>query len=308
MPLLYESMLFAQPGIFAQGTRSHHYLEFDLRPGISTDEIRARVAALREPQVTAGGLNMVIAAGPDLMRRLAPDATPADVQPFEAIVGADHQAPATQHDLWLWLHGTGPDVVLDGAVAATAMLAPAMTMATEQPAYVYRDSRDMTGFIDGTENPIMEEAPDVALVPPGETGELGSHVLVMRWVHNLDAFGALSDDEQQDVIGRTKPDSEELDDDVKPPTAHIARVVIEEDGEELEIYRRSTPFGTVCERGLQFVAFSADPSRFTKMLRNMFGLGGDGVHDRLTDFSTPEGGAFYFAPSLQCLEHMIATT
>jgi putative iron-dependent peroxidase len=85
-------------------------------------------------------------------------------------------------------------------------------------------------------------------------------------------------------------------------------VVIEEDGEELEIYRRSTPFGTVAERGLNFVAFSADPTRFTKMLERMFGGCDDGLHDRLTDFSTPDGGAIYFAPSLGCLDEMIAAS
>ena len=82
---------------------------------------------------------------------------------------------------------------------------------------------------------------------------------MQRWVHDLAAFHALPVAEQEGVIGRTKPESVELDDDVKPPTAHIARVVIEEDGEELEIYRRSVPYGTVDEHGLMFFAFSADP-------------------------------------------------
>jgi putative iron-dependent peroxidase len=299
-------MLSAQPGIFAQGTRSHHYLEFDLKAGVPVDDIRTRLGMLREPQVTAGGLNLVIGVGPDLMRRLAPTQTPESLEPFTTINGiTGRSAPGTQHDLFLWLHGTGPDVVLDGAVAATALLEPAMTLVTDQPAFVYRDSRDMTGFIDGTENPVVEEAPDVAIVQPGQPGEGGSHIVVMRWVHDLDAFQALPEEEQQGIIGRTKPDSLELGDDEKPQTAHIARVVIEEDGEELEIYRRSTPFGTVTERGLEFVAFSADPTRFEKMLNRMFGLSGDGLHDRLTDFSQPTTGSFYFAPSLDCLEAMM---
>ena len=109
--------------------------------------------------------------------------------------------------------------------------------------------------------------------------------------------------EQEGTIGRTKPDSIELDD--KPPTAHIARVVIEEDGEELEIYRRSTPYGTVGEHGLYFLAFSADPSRFDKMLARMFGTSGDGVHDHLTDFTRPVSGAYYFAPSLDALDGIL---
>jgi len=94
----------------------------------------------------------------------------------------------------------------------------------------------------------------------------------------------------------------ELDD--KPDTAHISRVVIEEDGEELEIYRRSTPYGTVGELGLYFVAFSADPARFDKMLARMFGLA-DGVTDRLTDFTHPVSGSYYFAPSLDALDGLL---
>jgi putative iron-dependent peroxidase len=123
----------------------------------------------------------------------------------------------------------------------------------------------------------------------------------MRWIHDLDAFHRLSIDEQQRVFGRTKPDSVELFGQEKPPTAHIARVEIEIEGTELEIFRRSVPYGTVGEYGLNFVAFSADPSRYDHMLARMFGNASDRLHDRLTDFSRPVSGAYYFAPSLNAL-------
>jgi len=291
----------AQPGIFAQGTRSHVHLEFDLRPGWGDAELRAAVAGLREPTVTAGGSNMVVGFGPDAWRRLAPDDAPAALAPFAAIEGDGRRAPATQHDVWVWSHGTGEDVELDAARAVAAALGPVAALAAEQACFAYHDSRDLTGFVDGTENPRVHEAFDVAVVPEGP-GAGGAHVLTMRWVHDLTAFHALSLTDQEAVIGRTKSDSVELDD--KPDSAHIARVVIEEDGEELEIYRRSTPFGTVREHGLYFVAFSADPSRFTKMLARMFGTSGDRVHDRLTDFSRPVSGSLYFAPSLEALDRL----
>jgi putative iron-dependent peroxidase len=221
---------------------------------------------------------------------------------FEELRGV-HHAPATPHDLWIWFHGTGPDLLLDAARVVTAILDPVATLATEQPCFVYQDSRDLTGFVDGTENPPIEEGPEVAIVPEGP-GAGGSVVLVQRWVHDLDAFHAQSVEGQEGTIGRTKIASLELDDAVKPPTAHIARVVIEEDGEELEIYRRSTPYGTVKEHGLQFVAFTADQSRIDRMLARMFGLTGDGLHDHLTDFTHPVTGAFYFVPSLNALRSM----
>ena len=126
----------------------------------------------------------------------------------------------------------------------------------------------------------------------------------MRWIHDLDAFHRLSQREQEAVFGRTKRDSVELSDTEKPPTAHIARVEVTVDGEELEIFRRSVPYGTVEEHGLYFVAFSADPARFDVMLSRMFGLAGDGVRDRLLDFSRPVSGAYYFAPSLNMLNEL----
>ncbi len=296
-------MAVPQPGIFAQGTRSHYHLEFDVRPGATDAEITAALAGLREPSVTAGGSNIVVGFGPDLWRRLRPDDAPDDLRPFRAIQGSGRGAPATQHDIWVWSHGTGEDMELDVARGIAAALAPVATLELEQAGFVYRDSRDLTGFIDGTENPPVEEAHDVAIIPDGQTGEGGAHVIAMRWVHDLKAFHAQSVDDQEATIGRTKPDSVELDG--KPDTAHISRVVIEEDGEELEIYRRSVPYGRVGELGLYFIAFSADPSRYTKMLANMFGTSGDNLHDRLTDFTTPVSGSFFFAPSLDALDGIL---
>lgn len=295
-------MATGQPGIFAQGTRSHYNLEFDVLPGASVGDVCSAVDRLREPTVTAGGFNLVIGFGDALWRRLAPsDAVPVELRPFDPVDGIDgHRAPAIQHDVWIWVHGTGEDLALDAARACTAVLAPVATLATERACFVYHDGRDMTGFVDGTENPPIEEAPETALVPDGEPGEGGAYVIAQRWVHDLDRFHAQSVSEQEATIGRTKPDSIELPDAVKPPTAHIARVVIEEDGQELEIWRRSTPYGTVGEHGLFFLGFSAELSRFDKMLARMFGVA-DGVRDHLTDFTKPVSGAYYFAPSLEAL-------
>jgi putative iron-dependent peroxidase len=291
-------MITPQPGIFAQGTRSQYHLEFDVKPGTKPGAVAAAVARLREPLVTAGGTNIVVGFRADLWRSIAPDDTPPDAHEFAGVEGDGRGAPATPHDVWVWLHGSGPDVLLDNARAVVATLAPVTTLAQEEPCFVYLDSRDLTGFIDGTENPPVEDGPEVAIVPPGQPGEGGSHVITMKWVHDLAKFHALGVEEQEAVIGRTKPDSQERDD--KPETAHISRVVIEEDGEELEIYRRSVPYGRVNELGLYFVAFSADPTRFEKMLARMFGTA-DNTHDHLTDFTKPVSGAFYFAPSLTAL-------
>ena len=301
-------MAVAQHGIFAQGTRAHYQLEFDVLPAASVDEIRSALSRLREPAVTAGGLNLVIGFGSALFERIAPGEAPPTLKPYAAIDGPGGRAPATQHDLWIWLHGTGHDIVLDAARLVAAALAPVARLALEQPGFVYRDSRDVTGFIDGTENPPVAEANEVAVIPEGEIGAGGSFAIAIRWVHDLAAFHALPESEQEGVFGRTKRDSIELGDDVKPPTAHIARVVDDEDGEELEIFRRSVPYGTVDEMGLFFIAFSADISRFDIMLARMFGTTGDGLSDRLMAFTKPVSGSFYFAPAVGILASIVEVT
>ena len=294
-----------QFGIFAQGTHAHHFLEFDLKPGITPSVALGAFRLLRTPDVSAGGVNLVVAFGSDAWRSVAPSMAPDDLSPFEPVDGrGERRAPATQHDAWLWISGAEPDVTWQSARAAVLAVADATDVATEQQAFTYLGGRDITGFIDGTANPQVRRAADVALVPPGRAGEGGSHVIVMRWVHDLVAFNRLSVTEQQRVFGRTKADSVELSDAEKPPTAHIARVEITEAGEELEIFRRSVPYGTAEEHGLYFVAFSAERSRYDRMLARMLGTAPDGVVDHLTDFSRPVTGAYYFAPSLNALNEL----
>lgn len=297
-------MSFTMPqfGIFARGTPAHYFLEFDLRPGVTPDQAVASFRRLRAPDVSAGGVNLVLAFGAELWRAVAPFQAPASLTRFREVVGSTGQrAPATPHDVWLWISASAPDVAWDHALAATRAVSDVAQLATEQTGFSYHDGRDITGFVDGTANPPIRRAADVGLVPPGEPGEGGSHVLVMRWVHDLAALERLPVEEQQRVIGRTKPDSVELVDTAKPSTAHIERVTVQAGGEELKIFRRSVPYGTVREHGLYFIAFSADPSRYDRMLARMFGTTGDGLHDRLIDFSRAVSGAYYFAPSLTAL-------
>ena len=299
-----SELVLPQFGIFAQGAYAHHFLEFDLHPGVTGAEAVASFRRLRVPEVSAGGVNLVIAFGARALREVAPGLA-ADVAEFREVIGLDgHSAPATPHDAWLWISASAPDITWEHARAAAGAVSDVALLAAEQSCFTYQRGRDTTGFIDGTANRPVRTAAEVALVPPGKRGVGGSHVLAMRWVHDLDAFGRLAVPEQQGVIGRTKADSVELEGSDKPPTAHIARVETSVGGHELEIFRRSVPYGTAIEYGLYFVAFSADPSRYDRMLARMFGTGGDGVRDRLTDFSRPVSGAYYFAPSLNALNEL----
>ena len=276
-----------------------------MRPGIEADAAVDAFRQLRTPDVSAGGVNLVLGFGAQMWWGVAGVDVPGELEPFHAVVGADgHGAPATQHDVWLSISGAEPDVTWQSARAAAKAVAGAASVAAERPGFTYRDGRDITGFIDGTANPQARNAADVALIPRGLAGEGGSYVLAMRWVHDLSAFNELSIEDQERVIGRTKADGIELSDAEKPATAHIARVETVVDGRELELFRRSVPYGDANEYGLYFVAFSAERSRFDRLLARMFGTAGDGIRDRLTDFSRAVSGACYFAPSQNVLNEL----
>lgn len=249
LPLV--GIISPQFGIFAQGTHAHYYLEFDLLPGITPMQAVASFRRLRSPDVTSGGVNFVIAFRGEVWREVAPTLAPVTTEPFPGIVGPGGVGPSARpHDVWIWISGGSPDITWQHARAADLAVRDVASLVFEQEAFTYLDSRDLTGFIDGTKNPPVRRAADVAIVPPGQPGEGGSHVLAMRWVHDLDAFNQLSVAQQERVIGRTKVDSIELSEADKPPTAHIERVSVESGGVELEIFRRSVPYGTVGEAGL----------------------------------------------------------
>ena len=179
----------------------------------------------------------------------------------------------------------------------------------ERVCFRYLDGRDLTGFIDGTENPQFPDDRDEVALLGEEAGIFadGSFVFAQRYVHNLENWKKLKVDAQEHVIGRTKLDSIELEDDVKPDNAHIARAVIEDDeGEELEILRHSLPYGDgQGEQGLFFIAYTKDLTRIDKMLVRMFGTSGDGIHDRLLHFVTAVDGAYFFAPSEELLGEVL---
>jgi putative iron-dependent peroxidase len=280
-----------QAAIFAVGTRSHHHLQLDVQGDLG--DLRGALGSIRDAASTVAGVNVVVGFGSGLWARLAPGEVPADIGPFEPIEGVDgFTIPADQHDLWLWFHSAGPDAVFGLARAAALALRSTATVASEQPAFTYLSSQDLTGFEDGTENPPIDDAPSVIAIPDGEPCAGGSVVLLQRWVHDLDGFEELELADREKVIGRTLQGSVELGEEIDAPRAHIRRVVIEDDdGEELEVFRRSTTFGGVQEHGLQFLAFSADRARLLRMLHRMAGIE-DGVRDQLTEFSTPTGSAW----------------
>ena len=288
-----------QGGIFALGTPSHAYLEFDAAGGAPGELVRA-IASLREPRTTMGGVNLVAGFRPELWRDAVSDGAPADLAGFgEDLVGKDgFTMPATQHDAVLWLSGSAYDVVFETARGAIAELGRLATLVEETSSWPYMHDRDLTGFIDGTENPSLMDAPELVLVPEGEPGAGGTILLLQKWAHDAPAWEALSDAEQEAVIGRRKADSVELED--KPDNSHVASTDQDDFG---KIFRRNMPYGTVSDHGTMFVGFSATQRPLAAMLESMAGID-DGSPDALTRFTTPLTGAYYFVPSTEALRRL----
>ena len=269
-----------QDGIFSEDVDHHVFLEFAMRgDGTTLPKTELAVAPI-------DGGAQVIALGP----ALADVPLPA----FLTIEGlAGHVAPGTQQDVLVWLHGRRRDELFARGLCWRDTLAPVAEVTFENHGFKFRDSRDLTGFVDGTANPKDDARYAAALTEAG-----GSYVLAQRWVHDLKGFADLPVDDQERVFGRTKSDSVELTGDAMPEDSHVSRT----DLPGTKIWRRSAPVGGVRDPGLFFLAFGADVERFQTLLRSMFGLSGDGLHDRMLRFTKPVTGSFYYAPPVAAIK------
>ena len=291
-----------QVGIFSLGDASHSFLEFAMVAGAASKDAVSMIADMHGPRKTIEGVNFVVGFRPELWRAVAPADTPSDAASFEhELVGPDgYTIPATQADIFIWIAGASYDNVFDVATAVVDILKPIATPLREVTGWTYQHNRDLTGFQDGTENPTLVDAPDVALIPDGEPGAGGSILLFQLWKHDAAAWRALPVEAQERIVGRTKAESIEFDEGHMPADSHVTRTTLEEGGKELKIFRRNTPYGSVGDHGTVFVGFAKQQHRLQRMLERMAGIG-DGVRDALTRFSIPLTGAYYFIPALSAL-------
>jgi putative iron-dependent peroxidase len=297
-------MRTAQTGIFALGNPSHAYLEFDSLNAKDRRDLVAAISSFREPRTTIGGVNLVVGFRPELWSEVAPKDAPAGVKGFnEDIRGIENFVmPATQHDAVLWISGSAYDVIFDVSHRAIAEVKELASVADETSSWPYRRDRDLTGFIDGSENPTLIDAPEVALLPEGNSGAGGTILLLQKWAHNTSLWESLPDAAQELVMGRKKLDSVELED--KPADSHVASTDQDKFG---KVFRRNMPYGTVTDHGTMFVGFSAEQQRLANMLESMAGRT-TGVRDALTRYTRPISGAYYFVPSAESLRDRSGST
>lgn len=295
----------AQTGICAEPNLHALYLMFN-RVGDSAELVRrlAKVPTLWQSVAAdfpGAGFSGLLAVGSDAWDGLYPMARPPQFRSFMAQEANGQQAPSTPFDLFVQLRADRVDVLHHAGQRLMALLGGQVELVEEVRGFRNQDCRDLTGFVDGTENPQDEHRGDVALLAGGEFAG-GSYVHVQRWLHAMSDWERLALKEQEDIIGRTKVDNIEYESAAKPLTAHIKRVNLKTPkGESMEILRQSMPWGTMGEQGLYFISCCRTPLHFNAMLASMYK--GEGGHfDHLLRFTRAVTGAAFFAPSVDFLQ------
>ena len=255
-----------------------------------------------------GRLSCVMAFGSDAWDRLFGVPKPRELHPFREIRGW-HHAIATPGDILFHIRSVRMDLCFELATQIMSRLSSTVSTVDEVHGFNYFDDRDLIGFVDGTENPVEQAAVDATIIAEEDTAFAGgSYVIVQKYLHDLKRWNALPIEEQEKIIGRTKLSDIELDDAVKPTSAHNALTTITEDGKQLEIVRDNMPFGEVGkgEFGTYFIGYARSPRRIEQMLVNMFVGRPPGNYDRLLDFARAVTGTLFFVPSATFLENVEA--
>ena len=259
-------------------------------------------------RLPAAMLSCVTGIGSELWDRLFTGPKPAQLHKFRQWKGPVHTAPSTPGDLLFHLRAGQQDVCFELATKIGRRLAGAADIVDETHGFKYFDERDLLGFVDGTENPSGVTARDAVLIgdeDPDFAG--GSYVMVQKYVHDMTGWNALTVEQQEAAIGRTKLDNMEIPDEQKAPNSHlILNVVEDKDGNELKILRDNMPFGSVAagEFGTYYIAYAATPDVPELMLRRMFLGDPYGTYDRILDFSTARTGSLFFVPTSDFLDDL----
>jgi len=261
-----------------------------------------RAIGFREP---AQNLSCIMGFSSAAWDRLFGEPRPAELHPFREFRSGPRHAVATPGDILFHIRAERMDLCFELATQIMYRLGSAVAPVDEVHGFRYFDSRDLLGFVDGTENPTGQKAVDAVLIGDEDRAFAGgSYVIIQKYLHDMAGWNALSTEMQERIIGRTKLSDIELDEGVKPSWAHSALTVIEENGQEIKIVRANMPFGVVGqgEFGTYFIGYSRSPSTIEQMLENMFIGRPPGNYDRILDFSRAVTGNLFFVPTATFLE------
>src|SRR5271155_4169664 len=301
----------AQP-VAALLTRAAIFLVATLNPGSEhrstlrsfCGDLAALVRAV-EFRDLEGSLSCVMGIGSNAWDRIFGPPRPAELHPFREFRAGARHAVATPGDFLFHIRAKRMDLCFELATQIMSRLGSAVSPVDEVQGFRYFDDRDLIGFVDGTENPRGAAAVDAVLVGEEDAAFAGSsYVIVQKYLHDLDGWNALSTEAQERIIGRTKLSDIELDDSVKPTSAHNALTTIVENGKEIKILRDNMPFGRAAqgEFGTYFIGYSRSPRTTEQMIENMFIGRPPGNYDQLLDFSRAVTGSLFFVPSATFLD------
>ena len=255
-------------------------------------------------QFSEANLIGVVAIGDAYWDEFYPKARPALLAPFPAMNSGDRVAPINSYDIYVEIRSDRADVNHIVSTKVCQLLGSSVELMEQVQAFRFLDGRDLTGFVDGTENPQGLRRREVALVKDQEddTFAAGSYLHTQRYQHNLSLWDSLAEREQEDVYGRTKLDNIEYESADKALTAHTKRTSLkDEQGNSIEIVRQSMPYGDMKQKGLFFVSYCHSPKPFEIMLNSMIHGDAHGNSDHLLKYTQAETGSAFFAPSLTFL-------
>jgi porphyrinogen peroxidase len=255
-----------------------------------------------------GQLSCVMGVGSDAWDKIFGGSRPAELHPFREIKAGPRHAPATPGDLMFHIRAKRMDLCFELVTQILSRLGDAIAPLDEVHGFRFFDERDLLGFVDGTENPLDQEGLDAVFIGAEDAAFAGgSYVIVQKYLHNMKGWNALPTEAQERIIGRTKLSDIELDDSVKPTSAHNALTTIVENGKEMKIVRDNMPFGNASagEFGTYFIGYCRTPRTIEQMLENMFVGKPPGNYDRILDFSTARTGTLFFVPSATFLENAV---
>lgn len=292
-----------QTGVLAYRTNSGRFLVLRLKNG-DLDALKRQVVKFyktrhlfthRQPPLV---LNTALSFGYDLWSKLHPDPV-AGFHPLEPIEGP-HPLPALPADIFVHITAENADICYQMARSLINGWDDVEVL-DERVAFTHMGGRDLTGFVDGIENPLTPDDRRKAILIPEGPFQNGAFLLAQRFVHDLNKWHATSIDEQQRTFGRTKLQGVEFPDDEKPANAHIARVNI-----GIDVVRHNMPYGDASgDQGVYFILYAQQLSTIDTQLKRMYGQVPDGITDHLLDFTQSMGGAYYFAPSQTMLNEIM---
>ncbi|PSV27816.1 MULTISPECIES: Dyp-type peroxidase [unclassified Photobacterium] len=295
----------AQPGAISNPNTFAEYLTFIFKENIENDDVTKIFAKIQiiEKSIAqkdpSANLSLTIGISNKGWPTVFPDVqAPSLLHDFIAMTDGERSFPSTPGDIFIMIKSERMDINFQAAKYIAAALQPVANLIEDIQGFKYLDNRDMIDFVDGTENPKNEARFNAVLVDNDrDIHQGGTYLTVQRYVDRQGLWDKQTTEYQEQVIGRTKLDDIELDDDQKPAWAHNNKSKVIIDDQEIKMLRQNRPFGNAMEHGTMFVGFAASPEILDISLKQMIYADENGNYDRLLDFVEAKTGTHYFVPS-----------